>query len=335
MINLDRFSSSTTKVMVNEATLFGIKVEVISYKYNLIKLSHNSISHYLMSSSLPINSMVAMSLADNKYLTKKVLEKYDIPVTKYYCAKTRKKTLNTILKHNFFPCVIKPILGAHGNNVYVNIENKKELEGVLKIIFKNGKQQEILIEEFIKGIDYRVYVLNGKVIAAMQRIPAHVIGNGKYTIKQLVKKHNLNPMIGIGYEKPYLKIKIDDEVIRILKKQKLTPDFIPASNQTIFLRENANISTGGIGKDATDTISEEIKNISEKSAKISGLRAVGVDIIENQMTKKPYLIELNASAGFDIHHFPLIGRQRKVALEILKTLFAENLYIPQYQTTFR
>jgi cyanophycin synthetase len=324
MPRYDTLTSSSAKVLCAAAYKKGINYKIISSKYNLVKLTYKEKSFFIKASSLPFNSITAMAIADNKYLTKKVLlaNKIDSPLS--FRLKTSKSIKESVKNNNLLPCVLKPVFGAHGADVYTNIETEAELTRILKILFKNQKKREILLEEYIQGNDYRVFVLNGKVEAVMQRIPAHVVGDGIHTIKQLVKRHNQNPLIGKGYEKPMFKIIIDDEVLRILKKQKKSLTYIPSRRETIFLRQNANISTGGIGKDVTDEIRNSIKQVAVSAANAIGLNAAGVDIIFDDLSKKPYVIEINASAGYDMHHYPAVGKKRDVAGKILDYLFDLN-----------
>ena len=173
--------------------------------------------------------------------------------------RTPNEAKRKILNNNLFPCVLKPIKGAHGNQVFANIESVDELEGVLPLVFTKQGKRDILIENFINGKDYRLIVVGNKVSAVMERIPAHVIGDGVSNISQLITKFNNNPLIGERYERPLCKIRVNGEVKRNLKKQNKNLTYVPQEGETAFLRQNANISTGGVGKDVTESISQEIK----------------------------------------------------------------------------
>lgn len=302
----------------------GIKAEIISRRFHLLRLTYNGVSTFVMGTSLPVNSQPACLIASNKFLTKKVLRTNKIAVPKSWLVKTSKEARKIILKNKLFPCVLKPAIGSHGINVFVNIESLKELNQILPLVFANSVRQDILIEEFIKGKDYRLLVVGNKVSAVMERIPAHVIGDGINNIRQLIKKFNQNPLVGERYEKPLCKIKINGEVKRNLKKlgRKLT--YIPRQKEKIILRQNANISTGGIGKDVTDEINNKIKRIALRATNAIGIKIAGVDVIYDKAAGQPYVLEINGRSGIDIHHYPVFGKPRDVAGDIIDFLLKNN-----------
>ena len=244
---------------------------------------------------------------------------------KSWLVRTPTEARKLILKKNLFPCVLKPAKGAHGNRVFANIESLKELNEVLPLVFTRPGKKNILVEEFIKGKDYRFLVIGNKVSAVMERIPAHVIGDGINNIRELVKKFNQNPLVGERYEKPLCKIRLNGEVKRNLKKQKKELTYIPQKKERVFLRQNANISTGGIGKDVTDKVSHELKEIAVKAARVVGISITGVDIIYDESLDNPCVLELNDCPGIDIHHYPILGRSREVASDIVEFLFKKEL----------
>jgi D-alanine-D-alanine ligase-like ATP-grasp enzyme len=161
-------------------------------------------------------------------------------------------------------------------------------------------------------MDYRVLVVGDKAPAVMERIPAHVVGDGINTIRQLITKFNQNPLVGHKYEKPMCKIKLNGEIKRILKKKGINLGYIPEVNEQVFLRQNANISTGGIGKDATQEAPNIVKSTAITAARAIGMQITGVDILYDKLAQKAYVLELNDQPGIDIHHFPIIGQSQNI-----------------------
>lgn len=318
MLNKLILRSVSSQAILDSALQKGIKVKVISKYFDLIKLTHKSKSIFIQGTSFPVNSQPSCFIANNKFLTKKVLRQYNIPFPKSWLVRTIKEAQKLMLQKKFFPCVLKPAEGAHGNKVYANIESLEEFNKLLPLVFTKPGKDFVLIEKFIKGKDYRLLVVGDKVAASMERIPAHVIGDGKKNIRQLITKFNQSPLVGKKYEKPLCKIKLNGEVTRNLKKQHKKFTYIPKNNETIFLRQNANISTGGIGIDATDKISKRVKETAIKASKAIGMAISGVDIMFEEATKKAYVIELNDCPGIDIHHFPVSGKPRLVAKDIIE-----------------
>lgn len=325
MTKTTNLKSDSVQAIFKSALKKGIGVEVISPRYNLLKLSWNGFSVFVKGTSFPVNSQPSCMIANNKFLTKRVLAPHKIPMPKSWLAKTASEAFKIATSKEIFPCVLKPVKGAHGNRVFAKIESLNEFEKILPLVFGNPGKRDALVEEFIEGKDYRFLVVGSKVSAVMERIPAHVVGDGKSSIRQLIKKFNQNPLVGKRYEKPMCPIRIDSEVRRILKKQEKKLSYIPEKGERVFLRQNANISTGGIGKDVTNKVSQKLKDIAVKAAKIIGLKITGVDMIYNSKENKGYLLELNDCPGIDIHHFPALGKSREVASDIVEFLFKEEL----------
>ena len=161
-----------------------------------------------------------------------------------------------------------------------------------------------------------------KVSAVMERIPAHVVGNGYDNIRGLIGRFNRSPLVGKKYEKPLCKIQINGEVKRNLAKQGRVFGDIPVEGERVYLRQNANISTGGRGRDATNNVDKQVKDVAVRAAEALGMAVTGVDVIFDEVSKKAYVLELNDCPGIDIHHFPESGEAQDVAGDIVKFLFA-------------
>jgi len=321
MTKTKKLKSNSAQVILKSALKKGVMVEVISPRFNLLKLTWNGHCVFVKGTSFPVNPQPSCMIANNKFLTKKVLRPHKISMPNSWLARTASEALKIATSKKIFPCVLKPVKGAHGNRVFAKIQSLDEFEKTLPLVFGNPGKRDVLVEEFIEGKDYRFLVVDGKVSAVMERIPAHVVGDGKSNIRQLIKKFNQNPLVGKRYEKPMCRIRIDSEVRRILKKQGKKLSYMPEKGERVFLRQNANISTGGMGKDVTDKVSQKLKDIAIKAAKIIGLKITGVDMIYNPKENKGYLLELNDCPGIDIHHFPVSGKPQNVASDIIDTLF--------------
>ena len=324
MTKTKKLKSKSTQVILQSALKKGAKAEVISPRFNLLKLTWNGHCLFVKGTSFPVNPQPSCMIANNKFLTKKVLKPHKIPMPKSWLVRTASEAHKIATSKEIFPCVLKPVKGAHGKKVFAKIESLDEFEEILPLVFGNPGKRDILVEKFIEGKDYRFLVVDNKVSAVMERIPAHVIGDGESSIRQLVKKFNQNPLVGKRYEKPMCRIRVDSEVKRILKKQGKKLSYIPKERERVFLRQNANISTGGIGKDVSDEVSQELKEIAIKAAKIIGLKITGVDMIYNPRKNKGYLLELNDCPGIDIHHFPVKGKPQDVGSDIIGVLFKEK-----------
>ena len=264
-------------------------------------------------------SCISTDIASDKMLTKELLIQQNIPVAdgaKIYNAISLLKEGERI----GYPLVIKPRFGSKGNGVALNLKSDKEL--IKAYNYLKDIHNELMIERYVEGNDYRVCVVNYNVVAVSLRIPPFIIGDGKNNIKNLIRILNSDSKRGYDHEKPLTKIKIDDSLLKFLEKQNMNLLTIPERGKKIKLRENANLSTGGIAIDCTDKISEENKKICIRAAQTIGLDICGIDIkttdIEKSLHENGVIMEINAAPGIRMHHYPTEGRVRDVGEAILK-----------------
>ncbi len=184
--------------------------------------------------------------------------------------------------------------------------------------------REVIVEEMLRGLDYRVVIVNGRMVAAAQRIPAHVWGDGRHTIRELIELANKDPRRGKKHEKPLTRITADPIAVAILKKYGRSLDDVPAEAEMVILRESANLSTGGSARDVTDEVHPTMRRICERAATTIGLDVCGIDLVVPDIQKaftSGGIVEVNASPGIRMHHFPSEGKTRDVGSAILEMLF--------------
>jgi len=219
------------------------------------------------------------------------------------------------------PVIVKPNSGSQGSGVAL-IHDKKQFYRAMKLIFKQDKVA--LVQKPVYGRDYRVVVLDNKIISAYERIALNIIGDGVSTIKDLLEKKQ-KQFISNGRD---TKIKTTDpRITEKLKNQRLNLFSIPIKNKQIFLLDNANLSTGGDSLDVTNTIHPEFCRIAIKLTKDMGLRLCGVDLIINgdinHAPKKYWILEINSAPGLD-HYVKMGQAQKKIVenlyLQVLKSL---------------
>jgi len=318
-----KLSTNSAQLIFDAAMKKGLEAKIISCRFNLIKISYKGKEIFIKGTSFPVNSQPACFIANNKFLTKRVLQSHNIPSPRSWLVRTPAKAREMVLSKNLFPCVLKPIKGGHGEKVFANIESLEEFNETLPSVFTEPGEKNVLLEEFVKGKDYRLLVVGKKISAVMERIPAHVVGDGKSNVRQLIKQFNKNPLVGKKYEKPLCRIKLNGEAKRNLKKQGKKMTYIPRKNEMFFLRQNANISTGGIGRDVTSEVDSKLKKAAIRAAEAVGMAITGVDIIYDKSTGKLNVLELNDCPGIDIHHYPAAGKSQQVAIDIINFLFKQ------------
>lgn len=268
---------------------------------------------------------IGADISCDKLLTKRLLEYQYIPVA------SGEKVFNTInllqtAEKIGYPVVLKPQFGNKGKGVILNIKSEKELLKAYKVLSDSYK--DVIIEKYIKGNDYRVCVVNHEVIAVARRVPPYLIGDGEHDIVDLIEILNSDPKRGESHEKPLTKIKIDENLLECLNKQGFNVSSIPSVGEKVFLRENANLSTGGSAIDYTDEICEENRDLCIRASKVLGLDVCGIDICTEDISKPIYnggvIVEINAAPGIRMHHFPSEGKSRDVAGAIVDMMYNNN-----------
>lgn len=314
----------STLALCKEAEKRGIPVTKIG-EFSMFQFGYGSGSKIIEATVCSDTSAVSVDISCDKLLTKEILDIQCIPVAR---GGKVQNTLDLLLKAESigYPVVLKPRYGNQGKGVVVNICNEKEVLNAYNNLCK--EYSDIIIEKCIKGNDYRVCVVNNKVIAVSERVPPYIIGDGVRNIKALIEKLNKEEKRGYGHEKPLTKVKVDRELIDFIKKQGYNFDSIIPKDIKVTLRGNANLSTGGVSIDYTDVICEENKNICIRTAEAIGLNICGIDIcckdISLPLLDQGAVIEVNAAPGIRMHEHPFGGESRNVAGAILDMMFGSK-----------
>ena len=193
-----------------------------------------------------------------------------------------------------------------------DISNYRELERAYNTATKYS--HAVIVEKYIPGNDYRLLVVGGKMVAAAQRKPPCIMGDGIRSIRELIDIENENPMRGSDHEKPLTWIRLDDMSKQVLAKEGYDEDSIPEKGRTVLLRHNGNLSTGGTASDCTQEVHPENARIAVAAAQLMELDIAGIDItcidISKPLTSENgALIEVNAAPGLRMHLFPSQGQQ--------------------------
>ena len=268
-------------------------------------------------------SNIAVDIACNKEQTKKMLDAASIPVAKGSICVDEEDLAETI-KSIGYPIVLKPLDGNHGKGASINVINWKD--AVLGLEYAQKYSRRVIVERFITGYDFRVLVIDNKIVAAAQRVPAHVVGDGINSIEELIKIVNSDPRRGYGHENVLTEIDIDRDSLELLEKRNFTVNSIPEKNDIVYLKSTANLSTGGTSIDVTDMMHPENVFMAERISRIIGLDVCGVDIMANNLTQSlkengGVILEVNAAPGFRMHLAPSEGLPRNVAAPVIDMLY--------------
>jgi cyanophycin synthetase len=268
-------------------------------------------------------SSIAVDIASNKDETKRLLQEQAIPVAKGITISSV-DGVNEAIKRVGFPLVFKPLDGNHGRGISTNINTYEDAVYAYEHAAKISRR--VIVERFVTGYDFRVLVIDNKMVAAALRDPAHVKGDGTSTIKQLIDKENEDPRRGYGHENVLTLISIDRDTEDILEKMNYTLETIPAKGEKVFLKSTANLSTGGTSVDVTDQVHPQNVFICERISRIIGLDICGIDIMAQNLTEPltengGVVLEVNAAPGFRMHIAPSEGLARNVAGHVIDMLY--------------
>ncbi|WP_017663676.1 cyanophycin synthetase [Baaleninema simplex] len=272
------------------------------------------------------SGILGVELACDKEGTKTILADAGIPVPRGTVIHYLDELGDAIEDVGGYPVVIKPLDGNHGRGITINVRSWTEAEDAYDAASAESKTRSVIVERYYEGRDHRVLVVDGKVVAVAERVPAHVVGDGKSTIAELVEETNRDPRRGDGHDNVLTRLKLDRISLQWLDKQGYDADSIPEKGETCYLRATANLSTGGIAIDRTDEIHPENRWLAQRVSKIVGLDIIGLDIVTRDISKPlrdtdGVIVEVNAAPGFRMHVSPSEGKPRNVAAPVLEMLF--------------
>lgn len=268
-------------------------------------------------------SNIAVDIACNKEETKRMLDMASIPVASGGIC-VDEEDLEMVIKKIGFPIVIKPLDGNHGKGASINVQNIEDAKAGLT--HAKNYSRRVIVEKFITGFDFRVLVIDNKLVAAALREPAHVKGDGVNTIQQLIDETNKDPRRGYGHENVLTEITVDRDTTDLLTKKGYDLNTVPTKDEIVYLKSTANLSTGGTSVDVTDMMHPENIFLCERIARVIGLDVCGIDIMAPNLTQPlketgGCILEVNAAPGFRMHLAPSEGLPRNVAAPVIDMLY--------------
>lgn len=315
----------STGAIIEEAKRRNIPVSLVN-DGELVRLGYGKYQKCISATLYEGTSSISVDVACNKQLTRSLLEEVFIPVPKGKAVLDIDEAI-LVADDIGYPVVVKPKNGNKGKFVFINIKNIDEIKAAFQqAVTFDG---EVIIEKHVEGKDYRVLVVNGKVVAAAERVPAYIIGDAQHSIEELIEIENQNELRGEDHEKPLTKIKVDSNVETLLEKQQMSLSYIPEANRKVWLRENANLSTGGEAYDCTDLVHPENIEIFIAAAKTIGLDIAGIDVVTTDISEpisknNGAIVEVNAAPGIRMHLKPSKGLKRDVISPILDMMFPKG-----------
>ncbi|KGD97110.1 cyanophycin synthetase [Achromobacter sp. RTa] len=315
----------STGSIVNAAVVRNIPYRRLT-QGSMVQFGWGSKQRRIQAAETDRTSAISESIAQDKDLTKMLLDAAGVPVPMGRSVTTAEEAWAAAQELGG-PVVVKPRDGSQGRGVAVNIETRERVIQAFEAAEEISS--EVIVERYIPGHDFRLLVVGGALVAASRRDPPQVTGDGQQTIRQLVDQVNADPLRGDGHATSLTKIRFDDIALATLKKQGFDADSVPPAGTLIFLRNNANLSTGGSATDVTDEVHPEMAARAVSAARMIGLDICGVDVVAESVLypledQHGGVVEVNAAPGLRMHLNPSFGKGRAVGEAIISAMYADG-----------
>ncbi|MBF2057539.1 MAG: cyanophycin synthetase [Cyanobacterium sp. T60_A2020_053] len=318
----------SSETIIKEAETRSIPWMMLSARA-MVQLGYGVNQRRIQATLSSNTGILGVELACDKEGTKTTLRDAGIPVPRGTVIYYLDELEGAVEDVGGYPIVIKPLDGNHGRGITIDVNSWEDAEEAYEVASAASKTRSVIVERFYKGNDHRLLVINGKLVAVAERIPALVTGDGKSTIEKLIDQTNLDPNRGDGHDNVLTRISVDRTSLEVLKRQGFTIATVLPQGEVAYLRATANLSTGGIAIDRTDDIHPQNVWIAERAAKIIGLDIAGIDVVTPDITKPlsevdGVIVEVNAAPGFRMHVAPSQGLPRNVAAPVIDMLYPDH-----------
>jgi cyanophycin synthetase len=317
----ERFGPSTGS-LVDEAKKRNIPFLRLN-NYSLVQMGWGIHQQRVQATVTGKTSSIGLEIAYDKEETKNMLYNNGCPVP-FGLVVHSVQEMESAVSRVGFPLVVKPVDGHQGKGATINVTSMEEARTAFEAA--NEFSNRVIVEQYVQGGDFRLLVINYTFVAAAKRTPAYVVGNGRSTIQELIDEVNQDPRRGYGHEQMLTEITVDAMTKRLLAHEGLSLDTVLSQGQVVYLKTTANLSTGGISEDVTDTVHSGNVFMAERVARIIDLDICGIDVIAPSLSEpiienRGAIIEVNGAPGFRMHLAPTIGKPRNVAEPVLDMLF--------------
>jgi cyanophycin synthetase len=293
---------------------------------NLVQLGYGRKRRLIQAAMTDMSNGIAVEISCDKELTKLLLRRALLPVPRGTVVRSEE---DAVLAFSTLgqSCVVKPLDGRQGKGVSVDLKCANSVRAGYRLASQICPS--VIVEEYVTGRNYRVLVVNNKMVAAAERIPPMVVGDGERPISELIEAENRDPRRGKGHNKALTIIEVDEMVISCLSAAGLDLQSVPRAGQKVMLRESVNLSTGGSASDVTDQVCEDVRFACERAASVIGLDICGIDLVHSDvaipLADNGAIIEVNAAPGLRMHIFPNKGEPQQVGASIVEMLYPAGL----------
>lgn len=316
----------STAAIVRAARERGIPAERLDGK-SYVRLGQGVAQHRILGTMSDRTSVLAADICQDKTWTKTVLRSAGIPVPDGVTA-TSELAAISYAERIGYPVVVKPLGGHHGDGVSMHLMTEAEVAHAFHAAALHG-HGEVLVEQEVLGIAYRILVIDGDVVAAALRQPPFVVGDGIRTVEELVKELNQDPRRGPDHDFPMSYVLIDAVALLTLAQQGYHPQRVVPKGTRVWIRQTANMSTGANASDVTSQVGQALRLDAARAAQAVGLDIAGIDVVTPNLEQSlaqagGAVIEINAAPGLRMHLYPSQGASQPVAEKIISSLFRES-----------
>jgi cyanophycin synthetase len=294
-------------------------------KYSLVQFGHGKFQKRIQATITSETNHIAVEISCDKEDTHNLLNDLGLPVPQQRMIYSPRDAVRAARSIGY-PVVLKPLNANHGRGVSINLTTDEEVETAFAFAREQGTSRSVLVESYMIGFDHRMLVVNNELVAVAKRVPGHVVGDGKHTISELIDIVNQDPRRGVGHEKVLTILEIDNQAKRLMDNAGHTAETVLEDGDIFYLRDTANLSTGGTAIDLTDVVHPDNREMAVRSIMAVGLDIGGVDFLTDDISQSYKeigggIVEVNAAPGFRMHVAPSEGTPRDVSGNVMDMLF--------------
>lgn len=243
----------------------------------LIQLGQGANARWLESSWTDRTPVISSGLARNKQAAATVLRLNGLPVPDHHLAATADEALQQA-RDLGYPIVVKPFDRDGGEGVRAGLEDEAAVRVAFEEALKLSKR--VLIEKHVPGRDYRLQVVDGEVQGVLERVPGGVVGNGVDTVTALLERQNHERRTALDDRRYLYAMDLDDEARKLLARQGLDADSVPAAGQAVRLRSASNVASGGVPVELPlDRVHRDNLLLAARAARVLRLDVAGIDLL--------------------------------------------------------
>lgn len=294
-------------------------------KYSLVQFGHGKHQQRIQATITSETKHIAVEISCDKEDTHNLLNDLGLPVPHQFMIYSPREAVRAAHRIGY-PVVLKPLNANHGRGVSINLTTDDEVRTAFDFARDQGTSKAVLVESYITGFDHRMLVVGNELVAVAKRVPGHVTGDGKKSISDLIDQVNEDPRRGVGHEKVLTKLELDNQARRLMDNAGYDEQTVLNEGEIFYLRDTANLSTGGTAIDLTDVVHPDNREMAVRAIMAVGLDVGGVDFLTDDISQSykdigGAIVEVNAAPGFRMHVAPSEGLPRDVAGKVLDMLF--------------